>query len=432
MFKGRSIPLSFFHPIGNPVAFLGQPKLTNSKLDPPGEKGRLLGYNPELLSFQILADNGKIVDTKNVWFLDFCPPSPINSSTSDEFYPSVKTVSPESNIGIEPSPNSSHRTTPEPLDSSSAESKALSLNEPVANTAPITSCNRALRDRTPNIKPAKYSHHSCADPDSVILAKRTKLLNIEDHQVWDDYYETPEKALRTTWAIRDKPATFSAPAKTKARLCIQGFLQEPGVDFHKTFAPTGKFPSLLLLLVLAMEKGLPVRQFNVKSAFLYAPLKEDIFIKTPAKSHRSAPYLKLKKSLYGLRQAPLNWHETLTSWLLSLGYQQSDSDACVFYNKITPSYLYLHVDDLVVAGDVDAFQTAFLERFPESAAHKPDTLLGMDIKIDKFRCLLNQSKLIKKGLEMLHLENCRLVLTPLTPNVSLTPLMMRMLELLLS
>lgn len=181
-----------------------------------------------------------------------------------------------------------------------------------------------------------------------------------------------------------------------------------------------------------MEKGLPVRQFDVKSAFLYAPLKEDIFIKTPAKSHRSAPYLKLKKSLYGLRQAPLNWHETLTSWLLSLGYQQSDSDACVFYNKITPSYLYLHVDDLVVAGDVDAFQTAFLERFPESAAHKPDTLLGMDIKIDKFRCLLNQSKLIKKGLEMLHLENCRLVLTPLTPNVSLTPLMMRMLELLLS
>jgi hypothetical protein len=52
----------------------------------------------------------------------------------------------------------------------------------------------------------------------------------------------------------------------------------------------------------------------VKSAFLFAPLEEDIYIKTPEGLKRLSLYLKLVKSLYGLKQAPKNWYKTLTSW----------------------------------------------------------------------------------------------------------------------
>jgi hypothetical protein len=85
--------------------------------------------------------------------------------------------------------------------------------------------------------------------------------------------------------------------KKKARLCIQGFPQTYGEDFFKTFALTGKFSSLLTLLVLAIDLQMPIKQFDVKSVFLFAPLEKEIYIKTPKGSSRSSPYLRLVKSL---------------------------------------------------------------------------------------------------------------------------------------
>ncbi|KNZ47866.1 hypothetical protein VP01_6088g2, partial [Puccinia sorghi] len=82
---GRSLPIEFFHPIGNPVSFLIQIKKTSSKLYPKGAKGRLIGYNKELLSYRILAEDGSIVETKSVQFLDFMPEKP-NSSDDDEYF----------------------------------------------------------------------------------------------------------------------------------------------------------------------------------------------------------------------------------------------------------------------------------------------------------------------------------------------------------
>lgn len=79
------------------------------------------------------------------------------------------------------------------------------------------------------------------------------------------------------------------------------------------------------------------------------------------------------------------------------------------------------MDNLVVASDVDQFQNSFLTRFPDSSAHSPDLLLGMDIFVKDNKCHLSQMALINKGLKILHLQNCRSVLTPLTPHVQLTP-----------
>lgn len=80
LFKGCTLPLSYFYPLGNCVSSLIQPEQSFSKLKPKGKLGRLIGYSNELHSYRILSDEGKIVETKNINFLEYNPP---DSKSSD-------------------------------------------------------------------------------------------------------------------------------------------------------------------------------------------------------------------------------------------------------------------------------------------------------------------------------------------------------------
>jgi hypothetical protein len=153
--------------------------------------------------------------------------------------------------------------------------------------------------------------------------------------------------------------------------------------------------------------------------FLFAPLEEEIFIKTPEGSTRTAPYLKLFKSLYGLKQAPKNWYKNLTGWFKEIDYSPLFSETCLFIHKSKNSFIFFHVDDLIVVGQIDQFEDQFLYRFPNSTAHSPETLLGMTLNISDNAIELHQPALITKGLELLDLSDCRLVKNPLTPAVQL-------------
>lgn len=448
LFKNHSVPLSYLRPIGNPVTFLLPEIKITSKLSPKGEIGSLIGYQPELLSYRILTKDNRIINTKNVSFLDFKPSTEnINSSSVDDLIvekplqPLTKAINSEfqsnhrETIEIKEEESDENTITTDTYETPAEQSlENFSSNESDSdvelNLIPSTTSGRQLRERTLQVKPVKYSYLSedpksfkkainCEDSQEWKAAINEELENIEKHQVWTDCFQKPEKFLRSVWVFRTKPETSSSPEKKKARLCIQGFLQTPGIDFDETFAPTGKFPSLLSILVLALDLNLPVKQFDVKSAFLFAPLKEDIYILTPEGSNQKSHYLKLKKSLYGLKQAPMNWYNTLTNWFKEIDYSQSNSDACLFIHKNHNSFIFFHVDDLIVVGNIDFFEKAFLTRFPNSSAHSPDTLLGMNLNISKKRIELSQASLIKKGLELLNLNNSNSVKTPLSPSIQL-------------
>ncbi|KNZ50418.1 hypothetical protein VP01_4438g3 [Puccinia sorghi] len=107
----------------------------------------------------------------------------------------------------------------------------------------------------------------------LVPKKKKKVLIVGRH--------TPSSFLRTTWVFQTKHSTLSAPKQKRERLCIQGFSQVAGMDYRETFAPTGKVTSFLMLLTFAIDKNLSLKQFNVKSAFLYASLKEELYIKNP-------------------------------------------------------------------------------------------------------------------------------------------------------
>ncbi|KNZ55648.1 hypothetical protein VP01_2623g5 [Puccinia sorghi] len=305
LFKNHTLPLSYFHPIGNRVSILIIPEKTWSKLETKGELGVLIGYNEELQSYHILTDNRRIVSTKNVCFLDYAPP--VSKSTDWD-------------LSIQP------------------DNEEM-IKEPI--------------------------------PEAV--------------EEFDRCSESP-----SIWIFKTKPATLLSNEIKKARLCIQGFNQIEGVDYGNTFAPTGKFTSLLMLLIFAVDKLLPVKQFDVKKG-----------------SRRKAPFLQLKKSLYGLKQAVANWFDTLTSWFIEINFHQSTSNPCLFIFNDKHTHIFFHIDKLLVVGNVDAFEALFLNRFPNSTAHNPDTLLGIDVKIKRNFITLSQVKLIEKGLNMLGMTDCK-------------------------
>lgn len=93
----------------------------------------------------------------------------------------------------------------------------------------------------------------------------------------------------------------------KARFVAKGYSQTEGLDYHETFAPTANITSVRALMQIAAQNDFVVHQMDVKTAYLHAPLEEEIFMDQPegfeqTGSEKKLVY-KLKKSLYGLKQS---------------------------------------------------------------------------------------------------------------------------------
>ena len=119
----------------------------------------------------------------------------------------------------------------------------------------------------------------------------------------------------------------------KARLVAQGFLQKHGVDYDETFCPVIRFESVRTVIALAAKNDLKLHQLDITTAFLNGELNEDIYMKQPeglevkGKEHLVC---KLNRSLYGLKQSPRCWNETLNSQLKKMHFKQLENDPCIY------------------------------------------------------------------------------------------------------
>jgi hypothetical protein len=152
--------------------------------------------------------------------------------------------------------------------------------------------------------------------------------------------------------------------KHKACLVARGFLQREGIDFDDAFAPVERMESVRLLLALAAQEGWHVHHMNVKSAFLNDDLKEEVYVhQLPgfAISDKEGKVLRLRKTLYGLRQAPRAWNAKLDFTLRRMGFEQSPHEAAVYRRGNGGNVLLvgMYVDDLVITGTKDAEVAAF-------------------------------------------------------------------------
>lgn len=162
--------------------------------------------------------------------------------------------------------------------------------------------------------------------------------------------------IGSTWVFRTKYRSDGLIERHKARLVAQGFTQVPGSDFHHTFSPIVKATTVRVILALFVHHKWPLHQLDVKNAFLNGVLSKPVFMSQPpgfVDPRYPDHVCQLKKALYGLRQAPLAWFQRFNSYLLSLGFRQTQSDSSLFFllKGASVIYLLLYVDDIIITGN---------------------------------------------------------------------------------
>nr|GFB67004.1 putative ribonuclease H-like domain-containing protein [Tanacetum cinerariifolium] len=198
----------------------------------------------------------------------------------------------------------------------------------------------------------KRVHQALKDP-SWIEAMQEELLQFKMQKVWilvDLPYE--KRAIGTKWVYRNKKDERGIVIRNKARLVAQGHTQEEGIDYEDVLAPVARIEATRLFLSYASFMGFPVYQMDVKSAFLYGTIEEEVYVCQPLRfedpEYPDKVY-KVVKALYGLHQAPRAWYETLATYLLENGFQRGTIDQTLFIKKQQKDILLvqIYVDDII-------------------------------------------------------------------------------------
>lgn len=192
-----------------------------------------------------------------------------------------------------------------------------------------------------------------------LRAAEEEMKSLYQHQVWELAELPPgKKAISCKWVFKRKRDGDGRISTYKARLVARGYAQRYGEDFDETFAPVVKHETVRVLFAIAAQKGLHVRQLDVKSAYLNGELDEIIFMEQPegfVDHDNEDKVLRLKKSLYGLKQSARVWNKTATNILSKMAFTQGKGDPCLYSRtekngNIT--YVLLYVDDLLIFGDL--------------------------------------------------------------------------------
>ncbi|SCZ97759.1 BZ3501_MvSof-1269-A2-R1_Chr7-2g09283 [Microbotryum saponariae] len=216
----------------------------------------------------------------------------------------------------------------------------------------------------------------------------------------------------------------------KARLVAQGNRQRDGIDFNETFAPVARFSSIRSLLALAAANGLHVHQADIDKAYLHGDLDHDIWMTTPRGFDLPTDkVLRLRRSIYGLKQAGRIWNRHIDASLRDLGYTATGTDHCV-YSRIDdrrrPHYIALYVDDLLMISpdlaEIERVISGLEQRYGVKRLGPAEYILGIQIRrLEDGSIALSQERYIMDVLARFHFDTTtRGTTVPMTPGLSLT------------
>lgn len=189
------------------------------------------------------------------------------------------------------------------------------------------------------------------------------------------------------WVYKTKIGPDGKPTKLKARLVARGYQQTKGIDFDEVFAPVAKWKAVRMIVALSASNEWILIHLDVKTAFLNGDLQEIVFMEVPEGFQNLSTQDKvcrLKKSLYGLRQAPRAWFEKINSFLEELGLSRTEADYSLFHfiDKGDIIILVLYVDDLLITGSnptrVTELKTKLMKRFEMTDLGNVSLYLGVE------------------------------------------------------
>ncbi|XP_021723125.1 uncharacterized protein LOC110690570 [Chenopodium quinoa] len=134
-----------------------------------------------------------------------------------------------------------------------------------------------------------------------------------------------KKAISSGWVYKIKYTDKSKVERLKARLVVHGNRQVEGVDYNETFSPVAKMATVRVLIAVVVSLNWELHHMDVHNAFLHGDLDEEVYMQFPPRYGTPTPgkVCRLRKSLYGLRQAPKQWFSKLSSALRGIKVARS-------------------------------------------------------------------------------------------------------------
>nr|GEV24973.1 hypothetical protein [Tanacetum cinerariifolium] len=221
--------------------------------------------------------------------------------------------------------------------------------------------------------------------------KDQELLQFKMQKVWvlvDPPYG--KRAIDTKWVYKNKKDKRGIVIRNKARLVAQGHTQEDGIDYEEDFAPVVRIEAIRLFLAYASFIGFIVYQMDVKSAFLYGTIEEEVA-----------------------------WYETLAVYLLENGFQRGTIDQTLFIKKQKGDILLvqIYVDDIIFdATNKDlcrSFEKLMKDKFQMSSMGELTFFLGLQVKQKKDAIFISQDKYVAEILRKFRLTEGKSASTPI-------------------
>ncbi|WVZ55593.1 hypothetical protein U9M48_006233 [Paspalum notatum var. saurae] len=211
-----------------------------------------------------------------------------------------------------------------------------------------------------------------------------ELAALEKNKTWDLVpFPVGKKVVNCKWVYTIKQNPNGKIERYKARLVAKGYSQTYGIDYDETFAPVAKMSTVRTLISCVANFSWPLYQLDVKNAFLHGDLQEKVYMEIPpgfATAQTKGKVLRLKKSLYGLKQSPRAWFDRFRRAMYGMGYKQ------------------LYVDDIIIIGD----DTLEIERLKKNLSKEFEVkdlgqlryFLGIEIARSPKGIVLSQRKYV--------------------------------------
>lgn len=220
-----------------------------------------------------------------------------------------------------------------------------------------------------------------------------------------------KRILSNKWIFSKKE-----DGRFKARLVVRGCEQKSDFNYDEIFSPVVSSNSLRIMFAIATLNDYHILKFDIKTAFLYGDIQEEIFMQVPEGFNEPNKVCKLNKALYGLKQAPVTWNRKFTQVLNQKGLEPTMNEKCIFKNEDGSVVLALYVDDGILIGkdkeELEKILKELKREFEVKEDLNPNSFLGIEIQRTKAKIKLTQEKYSKNLLHKFNMENSKFVATP--------------------
>ncbi|GJT10295.1 ribonuclease H-like domain-containing protein [Tanacetum coccineum] len=398
--------LRFMRPFGYPVTFLNIDHL--GKFDGKADEGFFVGYSINSKAFRVFNSRTMIVEENlHVQFSENTPNIAGSTKACDDAGKArMETVPGKDYILLQ-----------------------LWLAEFVKSKEQVKSPRKII---------VKQEVNAVSSNTSIKLPNDPNMPELEDIVYSDDYEDVgaeadmnnlntfmPVSPNLTTRIHKDHPVEQiirylnSAP---QTRKITKNLKEREGIDYDEVFAPVARIEAIRLFLAYVSFKDFVVYQMDVKSAFLYGKIEEEVYVCQPSgfedPDFPDRVY-KVEKALYRLHKAPRAWYETLPTYLLDNEFQRGMIDKTLFIRRDKGDILLVqvYVDDIIFGSTKKSlcieFEKMMHKKFQMSYMGELTFFLGLQVKQKEDGIFISQDKYVTDILKKIGFTDVKTASTPM-------------------